>query len=101
MGFKLFVDDTRDRPKGFEYAQTYAESISLYIAFGEFDFVDLDYDLNDKYSGLDILIWMKKNGKHPKHINIHSNHIEGMNLMRHYAEENFPGTRVTMVTLDK
>ena len=101
MELKLFVDDTRNRPAGFQYAQSYEDCLMLYRAFGEFDFVDLDYDLNEKYTGLDILKWMKDNGKHPRHINIHSNHIEGMNLMRHYSEVNFPDSRVTMITLDK
>lgn len=101
MGFKLFVDDTRKQPKGFECAQSYEYCLMLYKAFGEFEFVDLDYDLNEKYSGLDILIWMKENGKHPRHINIHSNHIEGMKIMRRYAEANFPDSIVTMYTLDK
>ena len=100
MDLKLFVDDARKQPKGFECAQSYDYALILYRAFGEFEFVDLDYDLNEKHTGLDILVWMKENGKHPGHINIHSDHIEGRVLMRRYAEKNFPNARVTAVTLE-
>lgn len=100
MGFKLFVDDKRDRPKGFECARSYDHALMFYSAFGEFEFVDLDYDLNEKHTGLDILVWMKEKGKHPKYINIHSSHIEGVGLMYRYAEENFPDAVITLNTLD-
>ena len=101
MGFKLFVDDTRQCPKGFECVRSYDDCISYYRIFGEFEFVSLDYSLGEEHTGLDILKWMRENGKRPKHINIHSNHIEGMKLMRKYAQQNFPDSVVTMNTLDK
>jgi hypothetical protein len=101
MGYKLFVDDTRDFPKGFECVRSYADCISYYNTFGEFDFVSLDYSLGEDQTGLDILKWMKANGKHPAHINIHSNHIEGINLMNKYAKENFPDSLVTVHMLAK
>ena len=44
---------------------------------------------------------MKENGKEPKHINIHSNHIVGMREMKKYAEENFKNSVITMNTLYK
>ena len=101
MSLKLFVDDTRDFPKGFECVRNYSDCIFYYRLFGEFDFVSLDYSLGEEHTGLDILVWMKENGKCPSHINIHSNNIEGMRLMRKYAEANFPNSRITMNTLDK
>lgn len=99
MGLKLFVDDKRDFPKGFECVRSYEDCLQYYSLFGDFEFVDLDYSLGSEKTGLDILIWMKENGKKPTHINIHSNHIEGMKLMKKYAEENFKGTSITMNTL--
>ncbi|MBO6141626.1 MAG: hypothetical protein J6O40_07525 [Ruminococcus sp.] len=101
MGLKLFVDDTRPQPKGFECVTNYADAILYFELFHDFDFVSLDYHLGEEHTGLDILKWMKENGKHPSHINIHSNHIEGMKLMRKYAEQNFPESTVTMNTLYK
>ncbi|WP_295154113.1 cyclic-phosphate processing receiver domain-containing protein [uncultured Ruminococcus sp.] len=96
MGLKLYVDDKRDFPKGFECVRTYEDCLLYFSIFNDFDFVDLDYNLGEEKTGLDILIWMKENGKKPKHINIHSNHIVGMRLMKKYADENFKDSSVTM-----
>ncbi|MBR6046007.1 MAG: hypothetical protein IKP47_10285 [Ruminococcus sp.] len=96
MGLKLFVDDRREFPKGFECVRSFDEAVTFFRLFGDFEFVSLDYNLGDGLSGLDLLRWMKENGKSPAHINIHSDHSEGSRLMRKYAEENFPGAAVTM-----
>lgn len=101
MGLKLFVDDTRDFPKGFECVRSYEDCLMYFRIFGDFEFVSLDYHLGEAHTGLDILKWMKENGKEPPRINIHSNHIEGMREMRRYAEENFKNSIITMNTLDK
>lgn len=101
MGLKLFVDDTRDFPKGYECVRSYDDCIMYFRLFGDFDHVSLDYHLGEEHTGLDILKWMKENGKEPKHINIHSNHIFGMREMKNYAEENFKNSVVTMNTLYK
>ena len=50
MGFKLFVDDTRPFPKGFECVRSYDDCISYYRLFGEFDFVSLDYSLSEEHT---------------------------------------------------
>ena len=101
MGLKLFVDDSRDFPKGFECVRNYEDCLQYFRIFGDFEFVSLDYSLREEHTGLDILIWMKENDKHPPRINIHSNNIEGIRLMRDYAEKNFPDARLTFNTLDK
>ncbi len=101
MGLKLFVDDTRDFPKGYECVRSYDDYIMYFRLFGDFDHVSLDYHLGEEHTGLDILKWMKENGKEPKHINIHSNHIVGMREMKKYAEENFKNSVITMNTLYK
>lgn len=89
MGRKLYLDDKRSCPKGYEHALNFKQAVELYELFGEFDLVDLDYSLEDGKSGLDFLKWMADNGKSPNRINIHSAHIEGKRLMREYAEDNF------------
>ena len=96
MKFKLFVDGTRDFPTGFKCAKHYDECINLYLIYGEFEFVDLDYSLGEEHTGMDILIWMKENKKKPKHINIHSNNEKGRKLMQEFAIKNFPNSRITM-----
>ena len=88
---KLFVDDKRPQPKGFNCAVDYDGAVSLRNLL-DFDFVTLDQNLGDGKSGLDILKFMHENKKYPKHLNIHSNHIIGRDEMRRYAEENFPET---------
>ncbi|HCJ40108.1 cyclic-phosphate processing receiver domain-containing protein [uncultured Ruminococcus sp.] len=97
MGLKLFVDDKRDFPeRGFECVRSYDDCLMYYRMFGDFDFISLDFDLGDGPTGLDILKWLKENGKSPSHINIHSTHIEGRREMRKFAQENFPNAAVTM-----
>ena len=71
MGLKLFVDDTRDFPKGYECVRSYDDCIMYFRLFGDFDHVSLDYHLGEEHMGLDMLKRMKENGKEPKHINIH------------------------------
>lgn len=99
---KLFVDDTRKPPeRGFECAEDYDGAV-FFLRYLEFEFVTLDYSLSDSPNGLEILKFMHENKKYPKHLNIHSNHIEGREIMRRYAEENFPSdVKITMNMLDK
>lgn len=89
MGRKLYVDDLRKPPKGYEYATCFAKAVELYCEYGDFDVVDLDFNLNDGHTGLDLLKWIAENGKTPARINIHASHIQGRQLMREYAEDNF------------
>ena len=93
MNKKLFVDDTRTPPEnGFDCAEDYDGAVFM-LQFFEYDFVTLDYSLGSESSnGLEILKFMHSNKIYPAHINIHSNHTEGRELMRRYAEENFPST---------
>lgn len=88
---KLFVDDRREQPKGFNCAVDYDSAVML-LRLLDFNFVTLDYDLGDGKTGLDILKYMHENGKYPEHLNIHSDHSVGRQEMRRYAEENFPET---------
>lgn len=86
---KLFVDDKRDFIPGYECAGDYNSAVML-LSILKFDFVTLDFDLGEEKTGLDILKYMQENKKYPKHLNIHSDSIEGRQAMRTYAEENFP-----------
>lgn len=95
---KLFVDDKREMPKGFNCAVDYNGAVSL-LRLLDFDFVTLDYNLGEGPSGLDILKFMHENKKYPKHLNIHSDNSEGQHIMRRYAEENFPDT--VSITMNK
>lgn len=98
---KLFLDDSRDFPEaGFECCRD-AKNAMLLLSVMKFDFISLDYSLEEELTGLDVLVFMKERGIKVPRINIHSNNIEGMKTMRRYCEENFPESIVTMNTLDK
>jgi len=98
---KLFVDDSRDFPHGFECCRDFETAIML-LSIMKFEYISLDYSLGvDCKNGLDILVWMKQNNKSAKHINIHSNHIFGKEKMLKYCEENFKDSKITAKTLPK
>ncbi len=98
---KLFVDDSRDFPRGFECCRDYETAITLLSLF-EFEYISLDYSLGvDCKNGLDILVWMKQNNIFVNRINIHSNHIFGKEKMLSYCEENFKDSKITAKTLPK
>lgn len=87
---KLFVDDLRTPPKsGFQCAKDFDGAVLL-LKLLKFDFVTLDYDLGNGFTGLDILKFMHENKRYPENLNIHSDHSEGRFMMLRYAEENFP-----------
>ena len=93
---KIFLDDLRAFPKdGYECVRTYRQCIFLISLFKEkLEVVNLDYDLREEKTGLDILVFMKENRIIPETIIIHSTHTEGCQLMREYVEENFPTTQL-------
>lgn len=103
MNTKLFVDDTRTPPeRGFDCAEDYDGAVTL-LKFFKYDFITLDYSLgSESPNGLEILKFMHSNKIYPAHLNIHSNHIEGRELMRKFAEENFPAdVKISSNMLDK
>lgn len=98
---KIFLDDKRDlkMKTGFQIVQTYQDCV-LWIDIANknngIDFISLDYDLSDaKYTGLSILEYMSKNKIVPKHINIHSDHQNGVAEMRKYCRIYFQDTKLT------
>ena len=99
MSLKLFVDDNRPFPQGFQCVRTYEDAISYLRLFPPFDFISLDYDLGDGHTGLDILRWLHEHDKAPQRLNIHSDHPEGAPAMASYAREHLPTTRITLNTL--
>lgn len=98
---KLFVDDVRDPVgEGFTVVRQYKQAVLL-LDLLEFDFISLDYDIQDGYTGLDILKYMSDNNKYPKYqLNIHSTHSIGSVAMYKYAKEHFPhNIRITQNTI--
>lgn len=99
---RLFVDDTRELPKyGYQCARDADTAIKL-LSLLKFEHISLDYSLGtDRKTGLDILVWMKDNNIFVPEINIHSNHIFGIEKMEAFCKENFPNSKVTTITLPK
>jgi hypothetical protein len=97
---KIFLDVTREFPDkkyGFNCVRDYNTCIMLIDAFrNELDFISLDYDINDEYTGLDVLKYIKENKIAPNNINIHSTHSIGREKMYKFAKENFANCRITM-----
>ena len=64
------------------------------------EFIDLDYDLGTKETGMDVLRFMAEENIVPKRINIHSDHPIGAQEMQKYAETHFTKTTVTTIRLN-
>lgn len=65
---KVYVDDNRKCPVGWELARNYKEAITL-LRTGEVTCIDMDYDLGERKNGVDIMHWIQisvKSGKIPK-----------------------------------
>lgn len=93
---KLFLDDIRTVPEGWEGVRTYEECV-FRLGTGEYDEVSLDYSLGGRFTGLDVLKWMTENQKYPPRLNIHSSHPYGRQTMRAYVLEHFsPAYPLTM-----
>ena len=86
---KLFVDDLRPYPEGYECCRTYDDAVLLLSILTNIETVNLDFDLGTPKTGLDILIYMKENDIHPKEIIVHSSHPEGVKMMEKYIKEHF------------
>jgi hypothetical protein len=55
---KLWLDDEREAPPGWEWARTYDEAVELCISF-KFDTVSLDHDLGEEKTGYDFLCFLE------------------------------------------
>lgn len=98
---KLFVDDTREPPKGYDFADCYNDAVFC-IKYLDYEHISLDYSLGEYYTGLDIMKFIHENKRYPKTLNIHSDHVDGVKKMREYAIENFPPeVTVTVNSLNK
>jgi len=97
---KLYLDDLRTPPRedGWKSADNYADFLALLDKYRDcLEAVDLDFDLgwDSLFSGLDALKYMKKKEMKCEHINVHSTHPLGRDMMLRFAEVNFPDSLVT------
>lgn len=94
---KIFLDDITelDEEIGYKVVRDY-ESCLVWInaSRSNLSFVSLDYSLGSDKTGYDVLVYMFENDIYPKHINIHSDHSEGVPKMKKYAENHFPSSTI-------
>jgi hypothetical protein len=87
---KLYLDDVRDPPDGWQVVRTYDEAIRL-LSTQKYEEISLDHDLGcfdangKEYTGYDLLKWLierKLNGEYvPPKIRIHTMNSVGMAKM--------------------
>lgn len=93
---KIILDDRREFPNGaYNCVRTYGDCVKLLRVFRKVRFISLDYDLGAEQTGYDVLVYMHEHGISAEHINIHSDHVEGVTQMRRYAEEHFAASVLT------
>lgn len=93
---KLFVDDRRPMPQtGYTMHCPDAASAKFWLQNMPFDGISLDYDLGEGGTGLEILEFMSEKGIAFPCINIHSDHVVGIELMSQFCAAHFPDTVVT------
>lgn len=57
---KLYLDDVRDTPKGWDRVRTAQECVDL-LATQKYDYISLDHDLGEEQpTGYDVLKWLEE-----------------------------------------
>jgi len=80
---KLIPDGRQPFPDGsYNCVRFYEECVEFLRIFRTFSFVGPDWNPGTAETGLDVLIYMHDNGISPAHINIHSDLMLGVPLMR-------------------
>lgn len=60
MTKKLYLDDMRDAPKGWDRVHTAKECVEV-LATQQYDTISLDHDLGeDQPTGYDVLVWIEE-----------------------------------------
>lgn len=88
---KIFLDDLRTAPDGWEVARDYNDMIRLLTANrNNISEISLDYDLDNVRNGLNVCEWIVTNNCWPKKIIIHSSHRTGVKYMKELLKKNKP-----------
>lgn len=85
----LYLDDLRKAPEGWTLVRNYRDCIFA-LGTQNWETVSLDYSLGERWTGLDVLQWIVRNGRYPDRINIHSGDMYGRSAMADYIRTNFP-----------
>lgn len=81
MGFKLYVDDVKPAPSGWQLART-ADEAKNFLFTGNVDWVSLDHDLGLKSKdGMEIVRFCVDHGIYPARVTLHSMNLAGRSNM--------------------
>ena len=86
---KLWLDDIREAPEGWERATTIGEAKLILAIFGGADEVSLDHDLGESdegQTGYDFLMWCIANDKVPPIVKFHTMNPVGKKRMEQALE---------------
>lgn len=98
---KLFLDDRRRAPAGYEYVQSVKTAKMMVDLFHQdLEVISIDYDLGEGEITMELLEHIAEKGYRMKHINIHSTHEEGVPALRKFCETHFPETKLTLNKID-
>lgn len=90
---KVFLDDFRHAPAGWEVARDYNDMIRILSQNkGKVTDISLDYDLDSIRNGYNVCEWLVNNNYWPESIIIHSSHATGPKKMKELLEKNAPNT---------
>lgn len=103
---KLFLDDTRAFPTGFDLYCRDTNTAKVFLRTMEIRYASFDYNLSAacEESGLDLLKWMADHSDKihvPEAINIHSDNVFGKDDMIEFVKAHFPKTNISAITLKK
>lgn len=82
---KLYVDDRREAPEGWEFCSSITRAIYL-LSMGAVNEISLDYDCgikDESYSAIAYYIAVMPKELRPKTIRIHTDNPSGHSLMKH------------------
>lgn len=90
---KLYVDDTRPAPQGYLWAKTYAQACLL-LGYGAYEIISLDYQLNERYTGCDVITFIAQNHCAVSRIHFHSHHPAGVTRMKDLTKRLLPNVTI-------
>lgn len=88
---KIWLDDYRAAPDGWERAEDYNYFTYLYEKNKDrVEKISLDYDLSGIRNGFDVCKFLASKNYWPREIRVHSNHEYGVPKMLSFLRENAP-----------
>lgn len=88
---KLYLDDCREAPFGWDLIKTAEECIEV-LKTGKVEALSLDHDLGEHKTGYEVVLWMVQNNVWPADIIIHTMNPVGRQDMLAMIERHAPSS---------